>query len=94
MQRATTKLRALVNAGKFLELPAIHDPLTARLAESIGFKTIYNGGFVTGGSTTISEKDYITARQGIEDMIGLEEYYKIERATVEKLDRKKSAKRL
>ena len=55
MQRATTTLRALVKAGKFLELPAIHDPLTAKLAESIGFKTIYNGGFVTGGSTTISE---------------------------------------
>jgi len=55
MQRATTKLRALVKAGKFLELPAAHDPLTAKLAESVGFKTIYNGGFVTGGSTTISE---------------------------------------
>src|SRR5690606_24844757 len=55
MQRATTKLRTLINTGKFLELPAIHDPLTAKLAESIGFKTIYNGGFVTGGSSTISE---------------------------------------
>ncbi len=55
MQRATSKLRALVKAGKFLELPAAHDPLTAKLAESVGFKTIYNGGFVTGGSTTISE---------------------------------------
>ncbi len=51
----TTRLRALVRAGKFLELPAVHDPLSAKLAESVGFKTIYNGGFVTGGSTTISE---------------------------------------
>lgn len=55
MTRMTTKLRALVKAGKFLELPAVHDPLAARLAENIGFKTLYNGGFVTGGSTTISE---------------------------------------
>lgn len=55
MKRMTTQLRALVKAGKFLELPAVHDPLGAKLAESIGFKTIYNGGFVTGGSTTISE---------------------------------------
>ncbi|RPJ47807.1 MAG: isocitrate lyase/PEP mutase family protein [Betaproteobacteria bacterium] len=55
MQRATTRLRTLVKAGKFLELPAVHDPLSAKLAESVGFKTIYNGGFVTGGSTTISE---------------------------------------
>jgi methylisocitrate lyase len=55
MKRMTTQLRALVKAGKFLELPAVHDPLTARLAASVGFKTVYNGGFVTGGSTTITE---------------------------------------
>ena len=55
MQRATTRLRALVKAGKFLELPSAHDPITARLAETVGFKTIYSGGFVTGGSTCISE---------------------------------------
>ncbi len=55
MQRATSRLRALVKAGKFLELPAAHDPLTAKIAESVGFKSVYNGGFVTGGSTTISE---------------------------------------
>lgn len=55
MQRATTKLRALVNAGKFLELPSGYDPITARLAQSVGFKSVYSGGFVTGGSTCISE---------------------------------------
>src|SRR5688500_13598901 len=55
MQRATTKLRALVRAGKFLELPSAYDPITARLAEESGFKTIYSGGFVTGGSSCISE---------------------------------------
>jgi 2-methylisocitrate lyase-like PEP mutase family enzyme len=54
-QRSTTQLRALVKLGKFLELPAAFDPLTARLIESAGFKTVYNGGFVTGGVTTISE---------------------------------------
>ena len=55
MQRTTTKLRALVRAGKFLELPSAYDPITARLAEQVGFKTVYSGGFVTGGSTCISE---------------------------------------
>jgi methylisocitrate lyase len=55
MQRATTKLRALVKAGKFLELPSAYDPITARLAQSVGFNSIYNGGFATGGSTCISE---------------------------------------
>ena len=55
MQRATTKLRALVKKGRFLELPSAYDPITARLAESVGFKTVYNGGFVTGGMTCITE---------------------------------------
>ena len=55
MINATTKLRALINRGEFLELPSAYDPLSARLAQSLGFKTVYNGGFVTGGSTTISE---------------------------------------
>ena len=55
MQRATTKLRALVKAGRFLELPSAYDPITARLAEQVGFKSVYSGGFVTGGATCISE---------------------------------------
>jgi 2-methylisocitrate lyase-like PEP mutase family enzyme len=55
MTNATTKLRALINRGEFLELPSAYDPLSARLAQSLGFKSVYNGGFVTGGSTTISE---------------------------------------
>jgi len=55
MQRATSKLKALVKAGKFLELPSAYDAVTARLAQSLGFKSVYNGGFVTGASTCISE---------------------------------------
>jgi methylisocitrate lyase len=55
MSRATTRLRSLINAGKFLELPSAFDPLTARIAQSVGFKSVYNGGFITGGMTCISE---------------------------------------
>ena len=44
----------------------------------------------TGDYTGISEQDYITARKQIEDLIGLEEYYRIERETVEKMTAKKS----
>lgn len=55
MRHATRKLRVLVRAGKFLELPSAYDPITARLVQSLGFKTVYCGGFVTGGSTCISE---------------------------------------
>lgn len=55
MPSPAAKLRALVKAGKFLELPAAHDPLTAKLIEDLGFNCVYNGGFVTGGSTCVSE---------------------------------------
>jgi 2-methylisocitrate lyase-like PEP mutase family enzyme len=55
MKTATAKLRAMVKRGEFLELPSAYDPVTAKLAQSVGFKSVYNGGFVTGGSTTISE---------------------------------------
>jgi methylisocitrate lyase len=55
MARMTTQLRAMLKRGQFLELPATYDPITARLAESAGFKSIYNGGFVTGGKSCISE---------------------------------------
>jgi methylisocitrate lyase len=51
----TTALRKLVNAGKFLELPTAYDAITGRLVQSMGFKSVYVGGFVTGGSTAISE---------------------------------------
>lgn len=55
MPRMTTRLRALLKRGAFLELPALYDPISARIAQSAGFKSIYNGGFVTGGKTCISE---------------------------------------
>ena len=55
MPRATTRLRALVRKGAFLELPSAYDPVTARLAQSVGFRSVYNGGFVTGASTCITE---------------------------------------
>ncbi len=63
MYRATTALRKLVKAKKFLELPTAHDPLTGRLIESVGFKSLYVGGFVTGGSTAISEPQLTMSEQ-------------------------------
>ncbi len=45
----------MVERGEFLELPAVYDPLTARIAENAGFRTLYNGGFVTGSFSGISE---------------------------------------
>ena len=45
----------------------------------------------TGDYTGISEQDFVVARKAVEDIIGLEEYYKIEEQTVEKLYGKQKA---
>ena len=54
-QRHTTRLRSLLKKGHFLYMPSVIDPLGGRLAESIGFKAVYTGGFATGGSRTVTE---------------------------------------
>lgn len=38
----------------------------------------------TGDYTGMTEDEFVAARKEVEDMIGLEEYYDIERATVER----------
>jgi methylisocitrate lyase len=53
--RMTSRLRALVRRRAFIELPAVFDPLAARIAEAAGFNAVYNGGFVTGAHTTVTE---------------------------------------
>ena len=54
-QRPTQRLRALLKKGAFLYMPSVIDPLAGRLAESIGFKVVYSGGFATGGSRAVTE---------------------------------------
>jgi methylisocitrate lyase len=39
----------------------------------------------TGDYTGMTEDEWVTARKQVEDIIGLEDYYKIEQATVEKM---------
>jgi methylisocitrate lyase len=51
----TARLRQLVKQHAFLELPAVFDPLAAKIAQAAGFNCVYNGGFVTGAHSTISE---------------------------------------
>jgi 2-methylisocitrate lyase-like PEP mutase family enzyme len=51
----TAKLRQLLAEERFIDMPVAYDPLGGRLVESVGFKTVYNGGFVTGGSRCTSE---------------------------------------
>ncbi len=38
----------------------------------------------TGDFSGLTKAEFVAARKGVEDLIGLEEYYRIERATVEK----------
>jgi methylisocitrate lyase len=41
----------------------------------------------TGDYTGMTQEEWVTARKQVEDIIGLEDYYKIEQATVEKIYR-------
>ena len=55
MINRTSTLRRLLAEEHFIDMPVAYDPLGGRLIESLGFKTVYNGGFVTGGSRCTSE---------------------------------------
>lgn len=52
---ATKRFRELLKGPDPIVSPGIFDPLTGRLAEVAGFKTIYVGGWTTGAHTTITE---------------------------------------
>ena len=55
MAKATAALRAHLEAKTFLHMPAVYDPLGARLVEQAGFEAAYVGGYVTGSSRAVSE---------------------------------------
>src|ERR1700757_5390859 len=55
MINPTAELRKLLAEERFIDMPVAYDPLGGRRIESVGFKTVYNGGFVTGGSRCTSE---------------------------------------
>lgn len=55
MSKQAVALRAYLKAKKFLHMPAVYDPISARLVEQSGFEATYVGGYVTGGSQAVSE---------------------------------------
>lgn len=55
MERQTTKLRALLRNKTFLHMPSVYDALGGRLVQSLGFEAAYIGGYVTGGSSAVTE---------------------------------------
>ena len=55
IERQSTKLRQLLRAKTFLHMPSVYNVIGARLVQSLGFEAVYIGGYVTGGSTAITE---------------------------------------
>jgi methylisocitrate lyase len=53
--KKTTALRRLLKKSDFVYLPVAYDALGGRLLQSLGFRCVYTGGFVTGGSRCTSE---------------------------------------
>jgi 2-methylisocitrate lyase-like PEP mutase family enzyme len=51
----TKRLRELLDAKTFLHMPAVYDPLGARLVQQAGFEAAYVGGYVSGASRVVSE---------------------------------------
>ncbi len=55
MQRATTTLKQLIASERFIMMPAAYHPMGGRQIAAAGFKAVYCGGFVTGGSRAVTE---------------------------------------
>jgi methylisocitrate lyase len=51
----TQALRRLLREDGLIYMPVAYDALGGRLVQDTGFKAVYNGGFVTGGSRCASE---------------------------------------
>jgi 2-methylisocitrate lyase-like PEP mutase family enzyme len=51
----TQTLRRLLREDGLIYMPVAYDALGGRLVQDTGFKAVYNGGFVTGGSRCASE---------------------------------------
>ena len=52
---ATERLRELLDVPGLIHAPVSYDPLSARIAESLGFSMAYLGGYAFGASTCITE---------------------------------------
>jgi 2-methylisocitrate lyase-like PEP mutase family enzyme len=55
MTAKTGQLRALLASGEFLYMPSATTPIEGKLAEKLGVKVVYTGGYATGAARAISE---------------------------------------
>ena len=75
-KRMTTVLRELIRGSGLVESPSIHDPLTARIAETVGFRCLTLPGSALGIATcriesTITLDELVGATQNITAAIGI-----------------------
>jgi methylisocitrate lyase len=55
MQHPSTRLRALLREKTFLHMPSVYDAIGGRLVQSLGYEATYVGGYVSGGTTAVTE---------------------------------------
>ncbi len=48
-------LKSQVTEGKTIVAPGAYDPLSARIVQSLGFDTVYTGGYMTGAHLAVTE---------------------------------------
>ncbi len=55
LKRTTTVFREMLQAPEVIHAPIAYDPLTARIAESVGFRCLDLGGYALGSSSCVPE---------------------------------------
>ena len=65
-----TDLRAKLNSGKQIVAPGAYDPMSARLVQSLGFDTIYTGGYMSGAHLAVTEPLMTMTEQLTGDLAG------------------------
>ncbi len=50
-----TDLKRRLQSGETIVAPGAYDPMSARLVQSLGFDTIYTGGYMTGAHLAVTE---------------------------------------
>ena len=79
---ARSDLKNRLAWGKTIVAPGAYDPVSARLVQSLGFDTIYTGGYMTGAHLAVTEP-LMTMTEQVEVLISLPEYQEVESQTTE-----------
>jgi 2-methylisocitrate lyase-like PEP mutase family enzyme len=58
MTSKTHQLRTLLQSGEFLYMPSATTPIEGKLAETMGAKLVYTGGYATGASRAITSASH------------------------------------